>query len=476
MDKMSGLAYKISEMSGRIQDLREIQKLSPEEMAQRTGVSIEEYLDCEAGKSDLNFAFLYRCAQALDVDIVELIEGAAPKLSSYTLTRRGEGQRIEQAHGMVYYNLAANFRNRIAEPLLVNAVYQPDAQYKDIELTTHAGQECDIIISGKLKIQIGEHIVTLSEGDSIYYDSSTPHGMIAIEASGCQFYAMVLNPSGEPIPELAAAHSQAFREKTTIIPKKAQKEEHYIYENFAETIEDDKGALLSVSFPQADSFNFAFDIVDGLAATKPEKLALLHVSQDGTERRFTFDEMSRNSSRVANYFKSLGIQKGDRVMLVMKRNYQFWFCVLALHKLGAIAIPATDQLLAHDFEYRFEAAGVSAIICTGESSVADEVEQAMKSYDGINILIMASGKREKWLSFDNDYQLFSDSFPREEDAPCGDDLMLMFFTSGTTGYPKIAAHNYKYPLGHFVTAKYWHCADPDGIHFTISDSGWAKFM
>ena len=165
-------------------------------------------------------------------------------------------------------------------------------------------------------------------------------------------------------------------------------------------------------------------------------------------------------------------------MLVLKRHYQFWFIMMALNKLGAIAIPATNQLLEHDFEYRFNAAGVSAIICTADGDVYQEAEKAADKYPGIKHRILVGPAREGWRDFDKEYMMFRSTFPRPngEEIAQGEDLMLMFFTSGTTGYPKIAAHNHKYPLGHYITAKYWHCVDPDGLHFTISDTGWAKAM
>ena len=202
MQQITGLDFKIKEMAGRIKELREIEGLSVEDMAKKTAVTVEEYLACENGESDLNFAFIYRCALAFNVDVTDIIEGYSPKLKSYTVTRKGEGQRIEKAHGMTYYNLAYAFKKRIAEPLYVESVYSEEAQHKDIELTTHAGQECDLVISGHLKVQVGEHKVVLGPGDSIYYDTSTPHGMIAVNGENCTFYAIVLNPTGEPIPEL----------------------------------------------------------------------------------------------------------------------------------------------------------------------------------------------------------------------------------------------------------------------------------
>ena len=209
MEQINGLDFQIQEMASRIRALREIEGMSAAEMAQKTGVTEEEYLRCEDGKSDLNFAFLYRCALALGVDVTDIIEGSSPTLKSYTLTRAGKGQKVANAHGMTYYNLAYAFRNRIADPLLVRSVYDESAQQRDIELTTHKGQELDIVLEGSLMVQVGEHKETLEAGDSIYYNSDSPHGMIAVGGKDCLFYAIVLNPSGEPIPELAATKAIA---------------------------------------------------------------------------------------------------------------------------------------------------------------------------------------------------------------------------------------------------------------------------
>ncbi len=472
MPQITGLNYKIQEMAHRIRELRETECLTIAEMAAKTGVSREEYTLCESGGCDLPFAFLYRCALAFNVDVTDIIQGTSPRLHSFTVTRAGEGQRIEEAHGMVYYNLASAFRNRIAEPLYVEIDYSRLAEQKDIELTTHEGQECDIVIEGQLKVQVGEHNAVLGPGDSIYYDSATPHGMIAVGGTNCRFYAIVLNPSGAPIPELSSSVASLPGEHKAEEPEETPR----IYHRYVDVEKNSDGTPTKITFKNTEHFNFAFDLVDELGKRSPEKLAMLHISKDKTERRFTFREMSRQSSQCANYFKSLGIRRGDRVMLVLKRHYQFWFALLALNKLGAIAIPATAQLQEHDFAYRFQAAGVSAIVCTADGDTAHQADLAAASSPELRLKILVNGQREGWHSFDEEYTLFSHSYKRTEDAPGGDDLMLMYFTSGTSGYPKIAAHNYKYPLGHFHTAKYWHCVDPDGLHFTISDTGWAKAM
>ena len=470
MEPITALDYKIQEMAARIRELREIVGYTPEDMAVKTGVSVEEYLQCETGKCDLNFAFIYRCASALNVNVTDIIEGYSPKLKSFTVTRRGQGQQIAQAHGMTYYNLAYAFQNRIAEPLYVRSVYDPAAQQQDIELTSHDGQELDVVVEGQLMVQIGEHREVLGPGDSIYFDSETPHGMIAVGGQDCVFYAIVLNPTGEPIPELEPTRA------IVDTPAAKRDDSGRIYKNFVDVEENENGTPTSITFKNTENFNFAFDLVDELAAKEPDKLAMLHVSRDHEEHRFTFKDMKKASNQCANYFKSLGIKKGDRVMLILKRHYQFWFAMLGLNKLGAIAIPAPNQLLEHDLEYRFNAAGVTAVLCTADGDVATQVELAAQKCPTLQHKLMVNGSREGWRTFDEEYTLYSTHYNRTEDAPGGDDLMLMFFTSGTTGYPKIAAHNYKYALGHFHTARYWHNVDPDGLHFTISDTGWAKAM
>lgn len=241
-----------------------------------------------------------------------------------------------------------------------------------------------------------------------------------------------------------------------------------------ETIAAD-GTLKNISFNIPDDFNFGFDVVDELARRAPHKKAMVWLGQNKEERVFTFEDISRYSNMTANYFRAHGIKKGDKVMLVLKRRYEFWFCIVALHKLGAVTIPATHQLMKKDFVYRFNAANVKAIVCTPNDGVCGEVEEACKVYDGIKFRAIINEEREGWDNFDKGIEMYSDKFEiADNDRPMACEDMLMYFTSGTTGYPKVATHSHKYPIGHIVTAVWWHNVDPEGIHFTISDTGWGK--
>lgn len=456
---------KLFEVAQRIKEMRDICGFTVEEMAEKTEVSVEQYNIYEAGKIDLPFSFVHKCALAFDIGLTDLLEGHSAVLTSYTVTRKGKGQTTASENGIEIKNLAPKFRKRLSDPYMVRYEYSAELENKPIHTTTHAGQEFDLVISGKLKVRIGNHEEVLEEGDSIYYNSSTPHGMIAVDGRDCVFLAMIM-ATDEPVEKIV--HDRAVKGTKT--------SGSLVCEKFIDATEDENGNLVAIDFNNEDTFNFAFDIVDNIGRKSPDKRAMIHLDKDKNERIFTYKDIKEHSSQAANYFKSLGIKKGDTVMLVMKRHYQFWFAILGLHKIGAIVIPATNLLVQHDFEYRFKAANVSTIICTADGDTARQAELADEVTGTLKNKIIVNGTREGWHSFDDEYGLFSRRYRRDENAPCGDDPMLMFFTSGTTGYPKIATHSFKYPLGHYITAKYWHCVSKDGLHLTISETGWGKAL
>lgn len=464
------LKTQLAEVAERIRTMREIMGLSEEEMARCTGISKEEYQECERGGRDFSFTFIYKCAGRFAIDPTDLIKGVSPTLSSYTVSRKGDGLPITRRQGFKYLNKAPLFKNKTAEPFYVTMPYSEAEQKVAIKLSTHVGQEFDIIIKGAMKVQVGSHTEVLYPGDTIYYNSATPHGMIAVGGEDCEFYALVLKG-----PEEFAQAKDEDRFQKLIDAKKARKDRETVSDAFVQTELDENGILKAIRFTDEEKFNFGFDIVDAIAQKSPDKLAMLHISRDKAERRFTFGDMSRWSAKTANYLESLGVKRGDRVMVVLKRHYQFWFVITALHKMGAVVIPATNLLMEHDFDYRFKAAGVKAILCTADGQVAEEAHKAAESC-GVELKIMVGGGRLGWHDFDKEVEAFPDTYERKADGPCGSDPMLMFFTSGTTGYPKIAQHSYKYALGHYITAKYWHNVNPDGLHFTISDTGWGKAL
>ena len=455
----------LMEVAQRIREMREITGLSVSEMAEKTEVSLETYMNYESGKYDLPFTFIHKCALTFHIGISDLLEGQSARLSSYTVTRKGHLMDPITEDGIQITNMAPMFRNKIAEPYYVKYEYSAEQQDQPIHTTSHSGQEFDYVMQGRLKVQVGNNVEYLSEGDSIFYNSSTPHGMIAVDGRDCVFLAIVMPGSGEKETQI----------RDTLISTKSSKRS-LVSDRFVETVENEKGLLQSISFKNTDTFNFGFDVVDAIARKNPDKLAMLHIANDGTERRFSFRDIKRASNQWANYFRSLGLVKGDKVMLVLKRHYQFWEAIVGLHKLGAIAIPATSQLQSHDFEYRFNLAEVKAIVATTEDDVPNQVDIAQKVCPSLQIKILVGGKREGWHDYSDEINQFSAHFYRTKGSPCGDDTMVMFFTSGTTGYPKIASHSYKYALGHYITAKYWHGVSDKGLHFTISETGWGKAL
>jgi acetyl-CoA synthetase len=223
-------------------------------------------------------------------------------------------------------------------------------------------------------------------------------------------------------------------------------------------------------------FNFAFDVVDETARRWPGKRALVWCDENGAEATFTFADMKERSDRTANFLKSLGIRKGDPVMLILKRRYEFWFCALALHKLGAITIPATHLLTDKDIAYRNNAAGVKMIIAVDDPAILDRIDKAQKGSPTLSRKVVLRGSRPGWESLERGIKEASERFvrPGGAQAPSNGDCFLLYFTSGTTGHPKMVRHNFVYPLGHIVTAAYWQNVRDEGLHFTVAETGWAK--
>lgn len=221
-------------------------------------------------------------------------------------------------------------------------------------------------------------------------------------------------------------------------------------------------------------FNFAYDVVDAYAAEEPDKKALLWTDDRGGEIQFTFADMKRETDRTASYFQSLGIGRGDMVMLILKRRYEFWFSILALHKLGAVAIPATHLLTRKDVVYRCNMAGVKAIVAAGEPVITGHIAAAMPESPTTKLLISVGPEiPEGFLDFHEGIR-HAAPFVRPPHVNTNDDIMLMYFTSGTTGEPKMVAHDFTYPLGHISTGCFWHNLHEGSLHLTIADTGWAK--
>jgi acetyl-CoA synthetase len=219
-------------------------------------------------------------------------------------------------------------------------------------------------------------------------------------------------------------------------------------------------------------FNFGYDVVDAVARETPDKPALVWRDAKGAEARFSFKELAEASDRAANFFLSLGIGHGDPVMLILKRRYEYWFCLLALHKIGAIAIPATHLLTKKDIVYRNNAASVTAIVCAAEQAVLDNVDAAAPDSPTLKQRVTLTGKRAGWHILDEGMARAAAAFRRMPTA--NGDTSLLYFTSGTTGMPKMVQHDFSYPLGHILTAKYWQCVEEGGLHLTVADTGWAK--
>jgi len=226
-----------------------------------------------------------------------------------------------------------------------------------------------------------------------------------------------------------------------------------------------------------DNFNFAYDIIDEYARLEPDRIALVWCDDHDNERIFTFADLKKYSDKTANIFRQAGIRKGDRVMLILRRRYEVYFAILALAKIGATYIPSSNQLMEKDIVYRNNAASIKAIIAYNEPELLCQIESARKESPTVETLFLVGGKRSGWEDFDSLLALASEQWvrPSGNENTQNEDTMIIYFTSGTTSMPKMAIHNFTYPLGHIVTAKYWQRVVDGGLHLTVSDSGWAKF-
>ena len=477
----------LKEIGERIKEMREISGKTIADMAKVAGITESEFFELEEGRLDPPFTVLHRCAVALNIDVIALVEGHTAKLSGHIITRKGEGLTVTDEQGIRLQNMAAMFKNRLATPYYVTYQYDESAQDKPIHLTTHAGQEFDLVLEGSIKLQIGNHVEILHEGDSAFYQSSNPHGMLAIGGKPAKFLAMIM-AENEKDTKLGLEIESELKLKGEVEDRKDKIhsststpdfDSPLIAQKFIAAEIAPEGHLEHIKFGDLSTFNFAYDIIDQIAAAYPEKIAMVHVANDFTERRLTFKDLSVESDRVANYLTSLGIGRGDKVMLVLKRHWQFWPIILAIHKVGAVAIPATSQLVTHDFTYRIKAAEVKALFITADGDVTKYADEAISELGSEVVKVTVNGKKDGWRDFDAEIKTVTSEWKWDEKSgkrPGGSDPMLMFFTSGTTGYPKMALHSYKYPFGHYVTAKYWHQVKRDGLHFTISETGWAKAM
>lgn len=228
-----------------------------------------------------------------------------------------------------------------------------------------------------------------------------------------------------------------------------------------------------------DNFNFAYDVVDEYAKTEPKREALVWCDDNDESHIFTFKDLSLASQRTANFLVDQGIKKGDRVMLILRRHYEFWFFLLALHRIGAIAIPATNMLTAEDLEYRFSAADIKMVVSYDEPLLQKEIDTAKAKSPSVEKLVtIGQVARQNWVSFYDDYEIYSPKFERPQGAAgtTNDDTMVIYFTSGTSSNPKMVAHTFTYPLGHIVTAKYWQHVVDGGRHLTVAETGWAKAL
>ena len=245
-----------------------------------------------------------------------------------------------------------------------------------------------------------------------------------------------------------------------------------VYQQYCNEIVDENGRLQKLTLEYPDNFNFGYDVVDKIADETPEKRALVWCNVEGEEHIFSFADIKKYSNQMANVFQNAGIGHGDRVMLILKRHYEYWFAAVALHKLGAVMIPATHMLTVSDFVYRMKSSNAKAIVCTTQNEVPEKITAALKE---ANMTAKLWCVQKNTDGFENLTETMKEASERLERVQTkATDPMMLYFTSGTTGYPKGVIHEHSYPLAHIVTAKYWHQAEDNGLHFTVAETGWAK--
>ena len=244
------------------------------------------------------------------------------------------------------------------------------------------------------------------------------------------------------------------------------------------TSEDDYAKHLHFIVPE--NFNFAYDVMDAWAEEKPDKVALLWTSERGEEVSTTFREFKEQTDRTAAYFMQLGIKHGDKVMLILKRHYQWWLSMMALCKVGAIAIPATHMLTVHDIVYRNQSASVKYIICANDEYITEQIAKAMPDSPTVKALVAVNALSELDKPIPEGFHDWrkewaeAPAFVRPDNVNTNEDTMLMYFTSGTSGEPKMVAHDFLYALGHLTTGVYWHNLHANSLHLTVADTGWGK--
>jgi len=244
------------------------------------------------------------------------------------------------------------------------------------------------------------------------------------------------------------------------------------YKRFCEEAFDENGVLSKFAVKCPPDFNYAYDVVDEIARLEPARRALVWCDEAGAEASFTFEALRRLSNQTANVLASYGIGKGDRVMLILKRHYEYWYTLMALHKLGAVAVPATHMLTVKDILYRVESAGICAVVCTPDGNVSDAVLTAQEDCPTLEHLFIVRQQKAGFACLTDELAGAPETFERRPNSE--DDPMLLYFTSGTTGYPKAVLHDFSYPLAHIVTAKHWQNVEPGGLHLTVAETGWAK--